>query len=705
MPPRREKSARGRKSAAKEAPTGAESNLGMMGRSAYSPARLEPVKASGVDSSAPVTRAAVGRICTLLCTLRSSNPAFFFSACCILVLVAVVAAAVAAAAACVNVVWTTERIVFGLILGLVVLVVMILGIALAISEHRRADAEKESFYRWMMAISSSSSGETSSAVDESRRGAPEPEDIPVADFFSGFPEVSDDVVSRFWGICIDNLASWVAPAATNLDENRDVHPSVAAVLVAVAPSWLRVWRNLLAEDDVNCAKIRPDFTLTDHRDAVVSVIGALLVVEVKLPGDLVSAVIQTCADLRRRVYKLCCERDARGEPCDGIFAIGIATDGIEVVFVRVVSGVPAPGGSFAQAEPCPTSTTEPLPLFRGWSFFSRPAFSRAHPPAGFRALARLTMAPVSLLGTDCPLDRVNATLTLLADNRPSQAVLEFEFRLGSGGSSDVYKIAGHNSLVVKLARFATAAICRSYEAERIALSALCQAAQSGLVPELVGVGRLNPDGAWPLLLLRPPGMQLPAWVKACIEKTDRQLAPASGSSASVRLNCARIVASSLLDALAAAHAANIAHCDVRPLNVVIVNDQPMLVDWGSSRRFGIEAAGCGVAAYASMSVFKQKSFVARPAQDIAGVLYTWFCIAFDGGCVAPWFLHHNSGNTAMFAKRTLWITGQAARHESAAAIADALRFIESSPARSQSVDLVARARTAINFTPLRRSAV
>ena len=700
MPPRRDKSARGRKSTAKEAPTGAESNLGMMGRSAYSPARLEPVKASGVVSSAPATRAAVVRLCTLLCTLRSPKPAIFFSACCILVLVAVIAAVFVAAAACFNVVWTTERIVFGLLLGLVGLVVMVLGILLAISEHRRVDFEKESFYRWMMAISSSSSGETSSAVD----GTPEPEEVPVADFFSGFPEVSEDAVSRFWGICIDNLASWVAPAATNLDENRDVHPSVAAVLVAVVPPWLRVWRNLLAEDDVNCAKIRPDFTITDHRDAVVSVIGALLVVEVKLPGDLVSAVNQTRAYLRRRVYKLCCERDALGEPCDGIFAIGIATDGIEVVFVRVVSGVPAPGGSFAQAVPCPTSTTEPLPLFRGWSFFSRPRFSRARPPAGFCALARLMMAPVSLLGTDCPLDRVNATLTLLADNRASQTVLEFESRLGSGGSSDVYKIAGHNRLVVKLARFATAAVCQSYEAERVALFTLRQAAQSGLVPELVGVGRRNPDGAWPLLLLSPPGMQLPAWVKACIEKTDHQLGSA-GSSASVRLNCARIVASSLLDALAAAHAANIAHCDVRPLNVVIVNDQPMLVDWGSSRRFGIEAAGCGVAAYASMSVFKQKTFVARPAQDIAGVLYTWFCIAFDGGCVAPWFLHHNSGNTTMFAKRTLWITGQAVRHESAAAIAHALQSIESSPAQTRSVDLVARARAAINFTPLRRSAV
>jgi hypothetical protein len=30
------------------------------------------------------------------------------------------------------------------------------------------------------------------------------------------------------------------------------------------------------------------------------------------------------------------------------------------------------------------------------------------------------------------------------------------------------------------------------------------------------------------------------------------------------------------------------------------------------------------------------SFTARPAQDVAGALYTWLAIAFDAGCAAPW---------------------------------------------------------------------
>jgi hypothetical protein len=129
-----------------------------------------------------------------------------------------------------------------------------------------------------------------------------------------------------------------------------------------------VWGNVIAEDDVPCAKIRPDFSITHARDAAVSVIGALLAVEVKLLGNLDDAVTQTCAYLRRRVYKICCEREARGEPCHDVFALGIATDGNNIVLVRVASGAPGPGGSFAGAVPCPTTCTSPLVLFNGWLF-------------------------------------------------------------------------------------------------------------------------------------------------------------------------------------------------------------------------------------------------------------------------------------------------------------------------------------------------
>jgi hypothetical protein len=102
---------------------------------------------------------------------------------------------------------------------------------------------------------------------------------------------------------------------------------------AVARNALRVWHEGRAEDDVPAAKIRPDFLLTHTRDAGASTIGAAIMVEVKLPGCLADASVQLCAYLRRRVYKLCCERHARGEPFDDIFALGAATDGHDILIV------------------------------------------------------------------------------------------------------------------------------------------------------------------------------------------------------------------------------------------------------------------------------------------------------------------------------------------------------------------------------------
>ena len=277
----------------------------------------------------------------------------------------------------------------------------------------------------------------------------------------------------------------------------------------------------------------------------------------------------------------------------------------------------------------------------------------------------------------------------------SQVTFYFSVRLGSGGSSDVYKVDGQNDNVVKVSRFSTAAVRQQYDAERKALLALSQAAAQGLVPELVNVGHRNPDTSWPLLLLRPAGVSLPAWVAACVKSAATHAAPASAASVagSERRRCARAVAFRLLDALALSHAANIIHCDVRPLNVVVVGDSPMLVDWGSSRSCGVEARGCGVAAYALENIFSQQSFSARPAQDVAGVLYTWLCIAFDGGCVAPWLVHHSPDDTAMFKARSLWIQQRSFTDATVAAIASALSFFKSS--RSGSDVLIAQARSAL----------
>jgi hypothetical protein len=134
-------------------------------------------------------------------------------------------------------------------------------------------------------------------------------------------------------------------------------------------------------------------------------------------------------------------------------------------------------------------------------------------------------------------------------------------------------------------------------------------------------------------------------------------AAADAAASKERRVCARTATLRILDALEAAHAAGVIHCDVRPSNVVIVNDEAMLVDWGSSRKRREESAGVGVAAFADSRVFEQTTYTARPTQDIFGALYTWLAIAFDIECAAPWLGDALSriGDGDMFAARKEWI--------------------------------------------------
>jgi len=212
----------------------------------------------------------------------------------------------------------------------------------------------------------------------------------------------------------------------------------------------------------------------------------------------------------------------------------------------------------------------------------------------------------------------------------------------------------HASLaaVAKVARSATKHMRSAYAAERTALTALGGAAACGLVPELLAVGARAQNADWPILLLRPAGQQLAQWVAARVAAAREAAAEAQGRSggtagaveaaaaaaaADARCAAATAVTLRLLEALAAAHAVGVTHCDVRPANVVLVGDAALLIDWGSAAVAPREdAAGRGVAAYADARVFSQGSFVARPSQDAAGALYTWLAIAMGAGCEAPW---------------------------------------------------------------------
>ena len=596
--------------------------------------------------------------------------------------------------------------------------------ARADGEHARAEAHaKELFFVYMRSISSSSSSDTSSKADTARRGAPEPEPAGEGDGLDGaFPAADEAAVRSAWdAFRARHAASWrPPPAAARLRENRHVHPTVGCLLDAIVPRGaLRVWHDKPAPDDVRRAHVRPDFTLTHVRDAAPTTVGASLIVEVKKPGGIGDAAYQACAYARRRVFKLCCEADARGEPLDGIFAFGVATDGARVVIARVASGAPPPGASFVGAVPCPVRQGAPLALLGDWDFRARPAFHDADAgvPAGFRALWRLCAAPRALGGAAEPLAALRVTLH--GDAAPGGArevTLSLGERLGCGGTSDVYvyscdagragAAAGGGALagVAKVSRVATREVAAEFGVERDALAALAAAAGEGLVPTVVAFGVRVPDAAraragdaegaapWPVLLLRPRGEALDAWVAARVA--------GAADSAAARLAAADDVMRRVLDALAAAHAAGWVHCDVRPANVVVVRGRAMLIDWGLAARSGAPLSPRSVPAFSDARLFDGTACAAEPRVDALGALFTWFAVAFGCGCAAPWLAGADPrfGDAGVLTARGDWLDARVqlaeghASAERAARAARAVADIES----GRAANALAAARGAVD---------
>jgi hypothetical protein len=247
--------------------------------------------------------------------------------------------------------------------------------------------------------------------------------------------------------------------------------------------------------------------------------------EAKLPGFIKEAARQARTYLRRRMYKLCCEADARGDAMDGLFAYGVATDGVHVVIARMRSGAPGPGASFSGAAPCPVEETAPLPLLGGWDFCAPPPnFALEPPPEGFSALLRL-FASHQLLAGGGALERLCARLHQCGPGaaggggQGGEVVIQLGERLGCGGTSDVYAVSSIDAggggggggggdggggggggppaegTVLKVARHASARVVSDFFSERAVLEELAArgAAVAGLVPLCVAHGERARD--------------------------------------------------------------------------------------------------------------------------------------------------------------------------------------------------------------------
>lgn len=357
-----------------------------------------------------------------------------------------------------------------------------------------------------------------------------------------------------------------------------------------------------------------------------------------------------------------------------------------------------------------------------WDFASPRSFQGTLPPEGFTALVRLCSAPSALLADGSPLSTLHVSVHPVGSSSDatgavvgdvfSDTVLHFGARLGCGGFSDVYEVGSAvtatgapvpllDGCVAKVARVATAEACDTYVAERSALETLRPAAALGLVPLLVGVGSRKGESVWPVLLMRPRGLPVHEWVSQRVAATAAVAVPADrvAAASAARRACAKSVALGVFDALAASHTCRLAHCDVRPANVVIVNNAAVLIDWGSSCHLGENSVARGVPAYASAKVFGQGSCVAHPAQDVAAALYTWLSVAFGTDCVAPWAasLGILLPDSDMYAARTKWIS--ACGNAAVAAAAKILLATEGSvlAADANPARLFAAARAAIEL--------
>jgi len=517
----------------------------------------------------------------------------------------------------------------------------------AASAEREEAAHKATFVAKLegMSASASESHAGGGGSDVARRGAPAPVETEVDDVLSDFAQASRTAPTTLWTKARSAFSELKPLLSVSDGEVAGVHPAVEVILeAALAPdSGLRLWHEVIAADSNPVQEMKPDFVVTSARDAQPSAMGAALLVEVKLPGNLDGAVVQAANFGRRRMLRLFNEADYRGEPLHSLWVIVAATDGISIRFLHIRSGAPPPGETYKGAVPCPTTMTPALPLL----LLANDTEEASHdPPLGFIQLTRVLSSSAAklLCGSSQLFSSVRVSLrfasrTTSEDSPPFTLDFQLGFRLGSGGFSDAYSILPNSEgipsgAVLKLARWTSAEQIKQFKREA---DTLRQLASASYVPQLLFTGDRDAIGngraPWPLHVLTPEGRPLHVALS--------EFAKSLGQSANkvCRHAFANVVLEQVHKALQAAHAAGIIHCDVRSQNCVIGPDKrACLLDWGLSRNRGDDATRVGVPAFTSQAVFST-SCKAFERLDLVAAALLWVCLAYGPECNAPWPVH------------------------------------------------------------------
>jgi hypothetical protein len=481
----------------------------------------------------------------------------------------------------------------------------------ATTERERKKSFMRSVRAWAASAHESSTSDGLGA-DSARRGmVPPARDCALEEvLLAGFPQVEPATVATAWAAFKARASKFghAAPAG----ERANVHPVLSALVEAAMGEEcaLRCWYEKAPHDAFPGRNMAPDFSFTARRDASLSTIAMLMLLEAKCKDDYASAMLSAANYARRTEAARIEDTDARGTGhLDRICTYAMGSDVQSIGIVRVSSGAPSDGCSFEDCEPHVMHESERL-LLLGDAFtgggLDASALPRVAPP-GFVVLVRVLRAGERLIS--------QFPLLQACDGR------SLGRRLGSGGVSDVYELRGDDAACAKIPRFTSASIAAALENEERTLRAF-GAANCAHVPRVIAAGLVRetvaPQAAWPYLVLSPVGVPFAAAASARCEVAD---------PAAVRLGLSALAARGIIAALRVAHAAECAHCDVRPENVVLVEEEGgasirvVLVDWAFSAPFGTSITGRGQELYTADRVQQQGTCGASAWVDLVGA--TW----------------------------------------------------------------------------------